>query len=126
MTLVIAIIIAIICITKIKEMNFMSKKELNENEINKISAGVNAKDVGYGTLGAVALAGGVATFVYGMKRIVDDDVCYTRAAATKKGALQAFYIITSGLLTSGGAFALSEILSKIGKDKNDNDSNNKN
>ena len=38
----------------------MSKKKLNGNEINKISAGGNAKDVGYGTLGTVALTGGVA------------------------------------------------------------------
>ena len=45
----------------------MSKKKLNENEINKISAGVNAKDVGYGALGTVALAGSVAALGYTIK-----------------------------------------------------------
>ena len=38
----------------------MSKKKLNGNAINKISAGLNAKDVGYGALGTVALADSVA------------------------------------------------------------------
>ena len=49
----------------------MSKKKLNENEINKISAGERYKDVGYGTIGTVALAGGVAM----LGHVVKDGMC---------------------------------------------------
>ena len=94
----------------------MSKKKLNENEINKISAGGNAKDFGYTSLGILALVGGVAALGHNVIK------CYKEKRAFAKAdiAFCAFNTITAGLLTAGGVFALS----KVGKDKNDSDNKN--
>ena len=101
----------------------MSKKKLNENEINKISAGGNAKGFGYTSLGILALAGGVAALGHNVNEGVK---CYkanrkaNREVSKVEKALFAFNTITAGLLTAGGVFALS----KVGKDKNDSDNKN--
>ena len=93
----------------------MSKKKLNKNEINKISAGVNAKDVGYGALGAVALAGGVAM----LGHVVKDGM-------REKSLFGGWTLLHTSAATIAGLCMLSSAFAfgKIGKDKNDSDNKN--
>ena len=96
----------------------MSKKKLNGNEINKISAGVKAKDVGYGTLGTVALAGGVAM----LGHVVKDGIRKDSLDGWGKGwtIFHTSAATIAGVCMLGSAFAFG----KIGKDKNDSNSKN--
>ena len=82
----------------------MSKKELNENEINKISAG-SMGDAGNIATGAIMLAGGAAMLGHTIKN-----------AAKKKSWSGGHTIVAtaSALFAAAGMFKFN----KVGKDEN--------
>ena len=85
----------------------MSKKELNENEINKISAGSNMGDAGNILAGAMMLAGGATM------------LGYTIGDAGKKKSWSGVHTIAaaaSALLAATSMFKFG----KVGKDENKN------
>lgn len=96
---------AIVCITEIKEVIFMSKKELKENEINKISAGSDMGDAGNIVTGAIMLAGGVAMLGHTIKH------------AVKKKSWSGGHTIAA---TASALFAAASMFkfNKVGKDEN--------
>ena len=97
----------------------MSKKELKEDEINQISARGDTKDFGYTSLGILALAGGVAALGHNIKSFIK----YCKEGYGIEATSVAIYAastVAAGLLTAGGAFALS----KLSKNKNDSDNKN--
>ena len=95
----------------------MSKKKLNGNEINKISAGINAKDVGYGALGTVALAGSVAALGCTIKHACS--MGYRKELWCDHGYYKrnGWSIFHTGAATAAGLVAASSIFAfgKIGK-----------
>ena len=83
----------------------MGKKELNENEINKISAGSNMGDAGNIVTGAIMLAGGAAMLGHTVK------------SAVKKKSWSGLHTIVA---TASALFAATSMFkfSKVGKDEN--------